>query len=105
MIEPGVRLHRDDERHWSVRRDGEVRATYRWDDLRLSISWKAWCFADEEDVRTNADHSDDLTLEHILDTLVSDLEKRGLCTGRPDDDTLARLILDEYIHFPPQASQ
>src|SRR5204862_1916121 len=32
-IEPGVRLHRDDNRHWSVRRDGEVRAVYDWDDL------------------------------------------------------------------------
>ncbi len=100
MIEPGVRLHRDDDRHWSVRRDGELRAAYRWDDLRLSISWKAWCFADEAELRSNADHSDDLTLEQILDTFVRDLHQRGLCTGRPADDALARLILDEYIRFP-----
>ncbi len=100
MIEPGVRLHRDDDGRWSVRREGELRATYRWDDLRLSISWKAWCFADEDEVRIDDDHSDDLTLEQILEVFVRDLRDRGRCRARPDDDTLARLILDEYIRFP-----
>ncbi len=100
MIEPGVRLHRDNDGRWSVRREGELRATYRWDDLRLSISWKAWCFADEDEVRINDDHSDDLTLEQVLEVFVRDLRDRGRCTARPDDDTLARLILDEYIRFP-----
>ena len=60
MIEPGVRLYRDDDGRWSVRRDTQVRARYAWDDLRLSISWKAWCFADEREQRINDDHSDDL---------------------------------------------
>jgi hypothetical protein len=101
-IEPGVRLHRDDETRWSVRRDGDVRAVYNWDDLRLSISWKAWCFADEAEVRINDDHSDDLTLDQILDTFVDDLRRRGIISGRPDDDALARLILDEYIRFPQE---
>lgn len=100
MIEPGVRLHRDDETHWSVRRDGEVRAVYKWDDLRLSISWKAWCFADAVERRVNDEHLDDLTLDQILATFVDDLRRREKITTRPDDDTLAQLILDEYIHFP-----
>ena len=100
MIEPGARLHRDDDTHWSVRRNGEVRAVYRWDDLRLSISWKAWCFADEDEVRINDAHTDDLTLEQILSRLVDDLRRRGRISSRPDDDTLAHMILDEYIRFP-----
>jgi hypothetical protein len=103
-IEPGVRLHRDSDTQWSVRRDGEVRATYNWDDLRLSISWKAWCFADEDELQINADHSDDLTLEQILDTFVEDLGARGTISTRPDTDTLARVILDEYIRFPNERS-
>jgi hypothetical protein len=102
-IEPGVRLHRDGNRHWSVRRDGDVRAVYDWDDLRLSISWKAWCFADEHEMRINEDHSDDLTLERILDTLVEDLLARGTVARRPDDETLAQIILDEYIRFPDES--
>ena len=101
-IEPGVRLHRDDDAHWSVRRDGDVRAVYNWDDLRLSISWKAWCFADAEEMRINDAHADDLTLDQILDTFVHDLHARGLIANRPNDETLAQLILDEYIHFPKE---
>lgn len=101
-IEPGVRLHRDDDAHWSVRRDGDVRAVYDWDDLRLSISWKAWCFADEDEMRLNDTHTDDLTLERILDTFVADLRARGTITSRPDDDVLAHTILDEYIRFPQE---
>jgi hypothetical protein len=99
-IEPGVRLHRDADGRWSVRRDGEVRAVYDWDDLRLSISWKAWCFADVEECRINDHHRDDLTFDQILDSFVDDLKGRGKIDRRPDDDTLAQLILDEYIHFP-----
>ena len=102
MVEPGAKLHRDDERHWSIRRDHEVRAVYDWDDLRLSISWKAWCYADETEARINDDHSDDLTLDQILDTLVDDLRQRGTIAARPDDDALAHAILDEYIRFPTQ---
>ena len=102
MIEPGARLHRDDAVHWSVRRAAEVRAVYDWKQLRLSISWKAWCFADEDERRINDEHADDLDLERILQTFVEDLRRRGTIVGRPDDATLARLILDEYIRFPKE---
>jgi len=101
LIEPGVRLQRDGDGRWSVCRDGQVRAVYDWDDLRLSISWKAWCFADADELRRNEDHSDDLTLDQILDTFVADLQRRGRIGSRPDDGALAHIILDEYIHFPP----
>ncbi|HXQ20514.1 MAG TPA: hypothetical protein VN812_02485 [Candidatus Acidoferrales bacterium] len=104
-IEPGVRLHRDDDGRWSIRHGSQVRAAYNWDDLRLSVSWKAWCFADEAELHLNDDHSDDLTLEQILDTFVGDLRQRGKIGSRPDDETLARLILDEYIRFPRESVQ
>jgi len=100
MIEPGVKLHRDDATHWSIRRDGDVRAVYDWDDLRLSISWKAWCFADEAELQMNEAHTDDLSLDYILDAFTRDLRQRGKIDSRPDDETLAQLILDEYIRFP-----
>lgn len=101
-IEPGARLHRDPDGRWSVRAGDEVRARYAWDELRLSISWKAWCFADEEEARINDEHTDDLDLATILDTFVADLKKRGRIVARPDDERLARLILDEYIRFPAE---
>jgi hypothetical protein len=48
------------------------------------------------------DHSDDLTLGQILDIFVDDLRQRGTISDRPDDETLARMILDEYIRFPQE---
>jgi hypothetical protein len=99
-IEPGARLRRDPDGRWSVEADGAVRATYDWSELRLSISWKAWCFADQAEARANDEHSDDLDLPFILETLAADLVRRGRVTSRPDDERLARLILDEYIRFP-----
>ena len=99
MIEPGARLHRDAAGTWCVRRDDQVRAVYRWEELRLSVSWKAWCFADAEELRLNETHADDLTLDTILDTFVRDLCARGKPTRR-DDPELAHAILEEYIRFP-----
>lgn len=102
-IEPGARLHRDPDGRWSVRAGDELRARYDWSDLRLSISWKAWCFADEDEARLNDTHRDDLTLPLILDLLSADLVRRGKIASRPDDERLARLILEEYIRFPEPA--
>lgn len=104
-IEPGARLHRDPDGAWSVRADGEVRARYAWDELRLSVSWKAWCFADEEEARVDDAHEDDLDMATILDTFVTDLKARGRIASRPDDERLARLILDEYIRFPDEGAR
>jgi hypothetical protein len=79
--------------------DDEVR--YRWDDLRFSVSWKAYCFADEEERRTWTDHADDLTLEAILDVLEDDVRRRGRLDGpRPEPATFAHLLIEEYIRFP-----
>ena len=40
-----------------------VVARYGWDELRFSVSWKAYCFADEDEQRSWREHADDLTLE------------------------------------------
>jgi hypothetical protein len=84
--------------------DDEV-ARYRWDDLRFSVSWKAYCFADEHEQRTWRDHGDDLTLEIVVERLVADLRDRGRIEGDvPGNPDLALLIIDEYIRFPAAVS-
>ena len=85
--------------------DGErVVNRYRWQDLRFSISWKAYCFADEEERRAWKLHSHDLDVATVVDRLVDDLRARGRIDARPSDDDLVDVIIDEYIHFPaPQA--
>ena len=54
-----------------------VRA-YDWDELRFSVSWKAYCFVDAGERDAWRDHTDDLELATVLDTLVDDLTRRGV---------------------------
>ena len=81
-------------------------ARYAWDEIRFSISWKAYCFADEAELRVVREHSDDLTRTHILDLLLGDLCKRGRIQGdTPKGRALALLLIDEYIRFPKSAPE
>ena len=105
-LRPGMQLTFDGERRWSVRSNGSVVARYLWEDLRFSISWKAYCFADEAEREKWHSHSDDLGLDFVVDRLVTDLRERERLTGeRPDQHELALLLIDEYIHFPPSLAQ
>jgi hypothetical protein len=100
-LRPGMRLVFDGDDRWSVR-DGEgVVARYRWDELRFSISWKAYCFAHEAERDAWKSHTDDLDLDWIVGRLVDDLRARGRIDGDvPPHPDLALTIIDEYIKFP-----
>lgn len=100
-LRPGMHLVCDAGGQWSVREAETVVARYRWDDLRFSVSWKAYCFADEAERRAWRAHADDLALDPILARLVDDLRARGRLSGdRPAPTDLALLLIDEYIKFP-----
>jgi len=107
-----MRLFFDGDGRWSVR-DGDsvihsdnVIDRYDEDEVRLSISWKAYCFTDDAERDAWRANTDDLSLETILDTLVDDLVARGrLGAGepRPADAELGRLLINEYVKFPAPA--
>jgi hypothetical protein len=101
-LTPGMRLRADGDRRWSVLdRDGGTVANYGSSDLRFSVSWKAYCFADEAEHRAWTDHSDDLSLDAILARLEDDLRARGRLDGpRPADAEYGKLLIDAYIRFP-----
>jgi hypothetical protein len=103
---PGMRLHPEGQGRWVVRDGEEEVARYRWEDMRFSVSWKAYCFRDEAERDAWKTGSDDLTIETVLDTLCDDLRERGrLGDSRPAHRELAELLVDEYIQFPlPAAS-
>jgi hypothetical protein len=107
-LRPGMTLDAVGSREWAVRDHdgGETRevARYDWDELRFSVSWKAYCFADERERDTWREHADDLTLDVIVDRLVDDLRARERINDRPDDRELALTIIDEYIRFPTPAA-
>ncbi|HMF82814.1 MAG TPA: hypothetical protein VKI01_06035 [Acidimicrobiia bacterium] len=101
-LKPGMKLTFEGNERWSVRDGDLVVADYPWNELRFSISWKAYCFADEADRDAWRTHTDDLSLDATLATFVDDLRARGCITGDvPPPRELALMIIDEYIRFPP----
>jgi hypothetical protein len=100
-LRPGMRLVFDGGGQWSVRDGEDVAGRYPWESLRFSVSWKAYCFADEEERRLWFEHSDDLSVETVVDRLVEDLRARGAINGdRPPNHELVDVIIDEYIRYP-----
>jgi len=77
----------------------EVRV-YRWEELRFSVSWKAYCFADVGERDAWRDHSDDLELATVLDALVADLTSRGYEDASISSPALGNQLVDEYVRFP-----
>ena len=85
---------------WALRGpDGDEIARYRWDELRFSVSWKAYCFRDAHERDTWREHRDDLTLDAILDRLVDDLRTRDRVTRRRRARSRRwdELLIDEYV--------
>jgi len=54
-MRPCMQLRWDHGR-WLVHDGDAVVARYRWDEIRFSISWKAYCFADAEERRAWREH-------------------------------------------------
>jgi hypothetical protein len=104
---PGMRLFYEGGDQWTVRADGgDIVARYATDEIRYSVSWKAYCFVDEAERAAWSRHTDDLTLEMILDRLTADLCDRGVLSspqhGLSDAD-LGKLLIETYVRFPAPA--
>ncbi len=100
-LRPGMRLHPDGG-EWVVREGEDEVSRYRDRDIRFSVSWKAYCFADEAEREAWRAHGDDLSLDEILDRLEADLHEHGGLDGpRPDPETFGKLLIERYITFPP----
>ena len=102
---PGNVLVYDGDGRWSIRstKGSEERLLeLAWQDIRFSVSWKAYCFADERERETWRLHADDLSLARILDVLVDDLRDRNVLAAgeRPSDHELALLLIDTYERYP-----
>jgi len=96
-----------DSGDWTVSNDTHTLRTYSWDDLRISIVYRARCFADEaERDRYHATKDNDvMELDHILRTLAEGLVERKKVKSveeamAMDRLALATLILRTYITYP-----
>ena len=65
------------------------------------MSWKAYLFTDDEDRDRWRLHSEDLSIDTVLDQLWSDLRARDGddAPGRHSPD-LGRALIDSYVRFP-----
>ena len=79
------RLQADGQRGWRVVEGERELATYRHDQLRISVSWKAQVFADADAARVYDEHADDLTLDAVLDRFRADFASRGTPLAIPAD--------------------
>jgi hypothetical protein len=100
-LRPGTTLEGATDHTWVLRAGDAELARYRWEELRFSVSWKAYCFRDEHERDTWREHRDDLTLDVILDRLVDDLRSRDRVSGDVTRDAaLGQMLIDEYVTFP-----
>ena len=87
---------------WEVRDGDTAIGSYTWDEMRFSISWKGYCFRDEQERETWRTGADDLRLDDVLDTLERDLRERGrIGDERPPQKEFAQTMVEEYVKFPP----
>lgn len=63
---------------WQIMTDGNVIQRLPSDEIRLLFHWGADIFMDMQDMRVALDHTDDLTLERILDVFASEMKARGM---------------------------
>jgi hypothetical protein len=102
VIGKQTRLHFCGENKWELRESEEVLAEYTGSQIRYSISWKAYCFPDDQTEKLWREGTDDLSVGGILATLEDALRERGLLKGaRPDPTTFALLLVESFIQFPP----
>lgn len=101
-LKAGAELTPVDEDDWVLSQDGEPLARLRTDAFRLSISWKGYCFASEAEHQSWAQGAGRLTLDTVLERMISDLTSRGLLPGAAleDDSLLAQTLVDAYIRYP-----
>ena len=102
-LKPGMQLTFMGDRQWAViAEDGTTEiARYDWNELRFSVSWKAYCFEDERARDAWRQGADELRLDVVLNRFIADLRARERILGPiPSQAELALMIIEEYIVFP-----
>lgn len=106
-IDGNSRLVPSGHGRWSLRcgRPGQLEEveTYSSNELRVSLSWKAYCYADDGERAAHAEPSDALTMDRIIETFVSELVARGRLGSRDhglSEEELGLSIIESFVHFP-----
>ena len=96
QISAEAQIQPDGHGNWFILEDGEVRATYPCNAIRLSVLWKA-------EARGRRSSTDSLTLDRIMVIFTADLRHRGVDFQVPSDplaDTSWILLLQRIYAGP-----
>ncbi len=89
---------------WRIEDGGRVCARFPFEELRISVSWKALVFRDAEEERAVDEHLDDISIEEVFDRFGADLDARGVAWQRPADPLrdpgFVRTLSDAYVREP-----
>ena len=77
---------------------------YGSDELRFSVSWKSYCFSDEEDLDRWRSHSDDLAIHTVRKTFEDELTRLGTAVRELSDTELAVAVIDTFVRFPESSA-
>ncbi len=104
LVEVGAQMRWEPARGaWVVSQRGVELIALAPEDVRISISWKAWCFADADERARLRGREGALELAAVLTRLRRDLAERGRLPSAEapmSDAELALLMIDEYVRFP-----
>jgi hypothetical protein len=101
-IVAGATLEHDDTGWVMASPSGDELRRYGTGDVRISISWKAYCFDGEHDAAAFEAARGTLTIAEIERRLFADLRNRGLIGDdeRPHLPDIVDLLIDTYQQFP-----
>jgi hypothetical protein len=90
---------------WAVVDGDRVIGEPAYDELRISVSWKARVFADAETARVHDSHQRDLCLADVVGRFRADLLGRGIPCPEPSDPladpAFVEAVRDAYVSSPP----
>lgn len=96
-----TRLYYLGDDRWQLRNGENELESFGWPDLRYSISWKAYCFKDNDEEALWRSGSDDLSLEFILERLETQLRQMSVLDGpRPEPTMFAMMLVKTFVRFP-----
>ena len=79
-------LELTDDRRWEVRDGDRSLLDYGYDEVRLSVLWKAYCFKDAAEAAAYDDKRHDLTPQLVTSIFCDDLSARGIRFSPPGAD-------------------
>ncbi len=97
-------LRRCSDGAWAIVDGDQELGRFGFDQVRVSLSWKAIAFTDEADRRRHDEHLDDIDLDGVLARFGDDFAGRGEQLEIPDDPLsdpdFVRRLSDAYVRYP-----